>query len=286
MSLPRYGRTRRQRDARAGRPGRSLRTVPRAVSVAVATVLVVVLLPAAPAWAGARHSQNLGETSHPDWMGLLPDGANLAALSIPGTHDTMAWGVTPVANTQDSDLSEQLNSGIRALDIRAEARHYIEVYFERGVIEITALTVLTCGDDGLVQPAEVLHDVITGPQREPVQVDCRTRLQVRSSRHRASPLRDFPGDCEQLAHVQVPAAPSQQRPPAPFPTILTRSWRHQCRTAPWQESESPRCRDCASILARRAPAGVLTPRATVRSRPPALGGPITSSGVRRDASPD
>ncbi|WP_082127037.1 phosphatidylinositol-specific phospholipase C [Allosalinactinospora lopnorensis] len=122
MRLPHHGRTRRRRDPRGGSPERSL----RAVSVAIVAVLMIVLLPATPAWADARHSQNLGDTSHPDWMSLVPDDTDLAALSIPGTHDTMARGVTPAANTQDSGLPEQLGAGIRALDIRA--RHHRDVF--------------------------------------------------------------------------------------------------------------------------------------------------------------
>ena len=75
------------------------------------------------------------EVRHPDWMKWLPDEISLAALSIPGTHDTMAdcsndcrdneTGIvitTPVTQTQGLSLSEQLLAGIRALDIRVNRR--------------------------------------------------------------------------------------------------------------------------------------------------------------------
>lgn len=58
----------------------------------------------------------------PDWMRALPDAASLAALSIPGTHDTMAYDATIVSLTQTSDLPTQLEAGIRAIDIRT--RHF------------------------------------------------------------------------------------------------------------------------------------------------------------------
>ncbi len=54
----------------------------------------------------------------PDWMGRLGDGTRLAQLSIPGTHDTMSHYGGDIAQTQSMDLATQLNSGIRALDIR------------------------------------------------------------------------------------------------------------------------------------------------------------------------
>jgi 1-phosphatidylinositol phosphodiesterase len=57
-------------------------------------------------------------------MSLLPDAMPLNQMSIPGTHDTMTDGlasnpfVAPVAQTQDLGLAQQLNDGIRFLDIR------------------------------------------------------------------------------------------------------------------------------------------------------------------------
>ncbi|MFI1265611.1 MULTISPECIES: phosphatidylinositol-specific phospholipase C [Streptomyces] len=68
----------------------------------------------------------LERASNPDWMSRLPDESALTDLSIPGTHDTMARAVTPIAETQKSDLPQQLRSGIRALDIRL--RHIGDVF--------------------------------------------------------------------------------------------------------------------------------------------------------------
>ncbi|HYO70313.1 MAG TPA: phosphatidylinositol-specific phospholipase C domain-containing protein [Archangium sp.] len=64
---------------------------------------------------------------HPTWMSVLPNSISLAALSLPGTHDTMAR-VAPGAVTgaelslvltQSLGLRAQLDAGIRVLDIRA-----------------------------------------------------------------------------------------------------------------------------------------------------------------------
>lgn len=72
------------------------------------------------------HDASIGYTNK-NWMAALPDDMRLNELSIPGTHDSMAYqivGPAPcwldnnIALTQSMDLETQLNSGIRALDIR------------------------------------------------------------------------------------------------------------------------------------------------------------------------
>lgn len=55
-----------------------------------------------------------------NWMGSIGDNRNLASLSIPGTHDSGAL-YEPVAGTakcQDQSIANQLNMGVRFLDIR------------------------------------------------------------------------------------------------------------------------------------------------------------------------
>jgi len=56
--------------------------------------------------------------SNPRWMSSIPDTTNLSDLSIPGTHDSMAFYGGEAAQTQSMPLSTQLESGIRVLDIR------------------------------------------------------------------------------------------------------------------------------------------------------------------------
>lgn len=69
---------------------------------------------------------DLGSKPRPDWMGVLPDATLIAAMSIPGTHDTMAYGASLPMLTQDSDLPTQLLAGVRALDVRA--RHFRDAF--------------------------------------------------------------------------------------------------------------------------------------------------------------
>lgn len=56
----------------------------------------------------------------PDWMASLPDTASLAALTIPGTHDSGAIHepAAGIAKTQTLTFAEQLDAGIRYFDVR------------------------------------------------------------------------------------------------------------------------------------------------------------------------
>jgi hypothetical protein len=61
--------------------------------------------------------------SYPDWMAGIPPERPISALSIPGTHDTMSIHGGPIpylAECQQMFLENQLQSGIRVLDIRLQ----------------------------------------------------------------------------------------------------------------------------------------------------------------------
>lgn len=59
------------------------------------------------------------------WLTEVPDNVNPACLSIPGTHDSCAWvdpGLIPEGawKTQNLNIYDQLQRGIRFLDIRLD----------------------------------------------------------------------------------------------------------------------------------------------------------------------
>lgn len=61
---------------------------------------------------------------HASWMRDIPDDATVMNLSIPGTHNSCCVdGPLGLAKTQNLDLPEQLNAGIRFLDIRLALYH-------------------------------------------------------------------------------------------------------------------------------------------------------------------
>ncbi|MFE5795931.1 phosphatidylinositol-specific phospholipase C [Streptomyces sp. NPDC056503] len=52
------------------------------------------------------------------WMGAHGDGTALARLTIPGTHDSGARFGGPWAQCQNTTIAQQLDSGVRFLDVR------------------------------------------------------------------------------------------------------------------------------------------------------------------------
>jgi 1-phosphatidylinositol phosphodiesterase len=98
----------------------------RVFAVLGASVLAfaIAAVPSAAFAADAAY-RSLATASNPDWMRGLPDGAGLAALSVPGTHETMAIHGGAWTQTQEDfgdsggTLTAQLTAGIRMIDIRA-----------------------------------------------------------------------------------------------------------------------------------------------------------------------
>ncbi|MEU4237091.1 phosphatidylinositol-specific phospholipase C [Actinoplanes sp. NPDC026619] len=89
---------------------------------AIAAALIAV--PTA-AFAADASYRTLSTAANPDWMRGLPDSRSLAALSIPGTHETMAIHGGAWTQTQEDfgdsggTLAAQLGAGVRMIDIRA-----------------------------------------------------------------------------------------------------------------------------------------------------------------------
>jgi len=93
-------------------------------SATLATALLVTVAPPA-AIADDASYRTLSSAHNPDWMRALPDTTSLAALSIPGTHETMAIHGGALTQTQEDfgdsgrTMAAQLDAGIRMVDIRA-----------------------------------------------------------------------------------------------------------------------------------------------------------------------
>lgn len=56
------------------------------------------------------------------WMKLLQDNLSISQINLPGTHDSCAYQVQfpLISKCQNKTITEQLNSGVRFLDIRVE----------------------------------------------------------------------------------------------------------------------------------------------------------------------
>lgn len=124
-------------------------TLRRTLIVAPLAAAALVVATAGTALAQPTNStpafNSLTTATNPNWMSQVSDSTSLAALSIPGTHDTLAieGGLLPSAYEAQQDegtsaltLTAQLNAGIRAIDIRvrivnngtAFAIHHTDVY--------------------------------------------------------------------------------------------------------------------------------------------------------------
>jgi hypothetical protein len=99
------------------------------LSVLLATAAATAAWNTTAADAADAAFQTLTTTSNPDWMRSVPDDVSVAALSIPGTHDTMAIRGGSFAQTQEDHgdsgrtLAAQLDAGIRAVDIRVRVNN-------------------------------------------------------------------------------------------------------------------------------------------------------------------
>lgn len=62
--------------------------------------------------------RKLIDTKLNNWMQDIEDNRLVCKMSIPGTHDTGAYNVSLGVKTQDKNIEQQLNSGIRFFDIR------------------------------------------------------------------------------------------------------------------------------------------------------------------------
>ncbi|MDT0329358.1 phosphatidylinositol-specific phospholipase C [Nocardiopsis lambiniae] len=100
-------------------------TGPAPLSLLWSALVTLVVLPGLMAPAPAL-AEAVPAAEPAGWMGSLSDDVNLAELSIPGTHDSAAWRGTVWSRTQDLTIAEQLDAGVRFLDVRT--RHYRDAF--------------------------------------------------------------------------------------------------------------------------------------------------------------
>lgn len=93
--------------------------------------LSVTILPVSAHYDTAYWNETRAGANNPNWMAQISDTTRVSQMSIPGTHDTMAHRANllgaDITRTQSMSLEQQLQSGIRYLDIRAK---YHTSYFQ------------------------------------------------------------------------------------------------------------------------------------------------------------
>lgn len=106
--------------------------------------------------------------SHTSWMRDVPDNTRVTKLSIPGTHDSCSIdGPLGFGKTQNLDLGDQLNAGIRFLDIRLAHyqdnlfAHHNAVHMEKSYADILGV----CSNFLRAHPTEVIFMSVKEEER-------------------------------------------------------------------------------------------------------------------------
>lgn len=94
--------------------------------MAILSALLLTLMGCAPGAANcykgyiSPYSFDADAARHTSWMAAVQDHVNLSSLSVPGSHDTMTYGMPDNIwlQCQNHNLSTQLRAGLRYFDIR------------------------------------------------------------------------------------------------------------------------------------------------------------------------
>ena len=92
-------------------------------SIIISSVVAVALL--STSVVGFLVKQKSGSEKYANWMSKLDDNVSLRTINMPGSHDTMAlYSIADLAGQcQSLSLHDQLNLGVRFLDIRLKEDH-------------------------------------------------------------------------------------------------------------------------------------------------------------------
>ena len=92
----------------------------------------------------ARRKARKASIDVENWMSTIPDSYPVSAITIPGTHDSAAYdSIWPFVKTQDMDILQQLNAGIRYFDLRCGMRNNVlEMVHGRALLGRTLESVL------------------------------------------------------------------------------------------------------------------------------------------------
>ena len=91
-----------------------------------------------------RNAHHIRSQDLQSWMAAMPADTYLSALTLPGTHDSAAYGsIWPFVSTQTLTITQQLDSGIRYLDFRCGLRsNTLEMVHGTNILGRTLATLL------------------------------------------------------------------------------------------------------------------------------------------------
>ncbi|HVE96249.1 MAG TPA: phosphatidylinositol-specific phospholipase C [Pseudonocardiaceae bacterium] len=153
--------------------------------------------------------------SYSSWMSDLPGDVSVTAMSIPGTHDSACTeGPLGVAKTQNLDIPEQLNAGIRFIDIRLAHYqdnllvHHDAVYMGKSYKDILKI----CSDFLVRHPSETILMLVQAEGRFDDSLGDFAPSEVLARLSRGEPeswddTRSFEDEFEDQTWEQVGSAP-------------------------------------------------------------------------------
>ncbi|WP_344378243.1 phosphatidylinositol-specific phospholipase C domain-containing protein [Agromyces tropicus] len=139
------------------RPRRSVLVV---AALATAAIVLTSAVPASAYETSAYSHDREPEVLRTDWMAALPGDLRLSQLSIPGTHDSGAQNHGgPLTITQSMRFADQMDAGIRALDIRVGEGHDCPLDIYHGII---------CQDIALADVVDTMVDFLAAHPGETI----------------------------------------------------------------------------------------------------------------------
>lgn len=149
--------------------------------------------------------------SHTSWMRGVPDDTPVTALSIPGTHNSgCVDGPAGFAQTQDLDISDQLDAGIRFLDIRL-AHYQNDLFVHHDVV---------CMDRSYADVLAICSSFLEEFASETILMSVKDESRVDSSLGRFAPS-------EVLGKLSMGDVPGGHRNTSSFEDALKmRTWEH------------------------------------------------------------
>ncbi|MCI8490427.1 MAG: phosphatidylinositol-specific phospholipase C domain-containing protein [Lachnospiraceae bacterium] len=117
------------------------------ISFMLVAAMICTAIGIVPAHVHAEETNPWDNVSAADWMANLDDNTKLSAINLPGTHDSATQYVSfsSSAQCQNISIEEQLNSGIRFLDLRLGKKK--KLFQDEGTLKLVHGKVADCYED-------------------------------------------------------------------------------------------------------------------------------------------
>ena len=106
--------------------------------MAAAAAAVCLFAAVSPATVKAQSQWDAVETT--DWMANIDGNKRITEINMPGTHDSGTKGTNSFSECQNTTLTQQMENGVRFLDIRLEAQSDGKLYLVHASVDCKSPT--------------------------------------------------------------------------------------------------------------------------------------------------